>query len=126
MQIKNFCFFSILGQTGTLCLIPESLIWSFQCIRILEPNLFLLCKPIQYHEKMDGVVGNFTGIKIVNSTTCSIDLSLNPKGKCRKQIFAYHQTSDFRKADDSDFDHFQIMWSCETGFGMTRFLLSFC
>ena len=75
---------------------------------------FTVWTRLQYHDKVEGVAGNFTGIKIANSTTCSIDLGLNPKGKCRKQIFAYHQTSGVKKVDDTNYDHFEIMWSCVT------------
>ena len=56
-------------------------------------KLKLLFSVIQYHEESDGIRGDYTGIKIVNETTCSIDLDKNPAGICRKQVSG-HQTSD--------------------------------
>merc|ERR1712227_1189940 len=72
------------------------------------------CSVIQYHHNVVGVVGNFTGIKIVNSTTCLIDLTLNPQGKCRKQIFSDHRRKGVMKPYETSYDNSVIKWSCVT------------
>ena len=48
---------------------------------------------IQYHEKVKGVQGDFSGIRIANETHCQIDRKQNPNGMCRKQVTA-HQKND--------------------------------
>ena len=53
-------------------------------------NLVLV---IQYHEKVKGVQGDFSGIRIANETHCQIDRKQNPNGMCRKQVTA-HQKND--------------------------------
>ena len=44
---------------------------------------------IQYHEEAEGISGEYTGVSIINDTTCSIDLTRNPNGICRKQVTAH-------------------------------------
>ena len=71
---------------------------------------------IQYHERSEGVQGNYTGINVVNQTACSIDMNRNPNGMCRKRVSG-HQTSDpsIDPFTDSDaHDHIEITWTCET------------
>ena len=92
---------------------------------------------IQYHEKVKGVQGDFTGIRIANETHCQIDRKQNPNGMCRKQVTA-HQKNDALASSsvssnhsDYDFflifskfflkwflkkkhDHIEITWGCKT------------
>ena len=62
--------------------------------KVLNPSV-----KVQYHKDAQGVDGNWDGITIENKTTCAIDLTINPDGRCRKQISAYHPTNGITKVD---------------------------
>jgi len=71
------------------------------------------CHVIQYHEKVKGVQGNFSGITIANETHCQIDRKQNPNGMCRKQVTA-HQKNDALASSSKKHDHIEITWGCKT------------